>query len=157
MSQLETVLLDILNYFIVNIVLLGFVGNILCFKIYSSVALRKHSISIFFRTIAIIDSFMLITGFLYYLEQKYEFKFIDLNVVFCKFKDLLFDAAGPVSPWLMCVVSVDRFVSIGFPKRFPLLFKFKFQLCVICFIIVFNYALYSPVIWFNVLQQGRIN
>lgn len=156
MNQLETVLFDILHYFLVNIIIFGFVGNILCFKIYSTVALRKHSISLFFRTIAIIDTFMLLSGFMFFLEQRYDFKFITLNVLFCKCKDFLFDSAGPVSPWLMCVVSIDRYISIAFPKRFLVLFKFKFQLCVIFFIFVFNYALYSPVIWFNVLVQGFI-
>lgn len=154
MSSSEAVLIDVLHYLFINIILLGFVGNFLSFKIYSTIALRKHTISIYFRVIAIVDSIMLLSGFLYFLEQKYDFNLSRLNQFLCKFRNYTFDAIGPVSPWLMVVVSFDRFISIGFPRRFPIFFKFYFQVTVICVIFVFNIAFYTPMIWTSSLVEG---
>lgn len=156
MNTAETVFTDILHYLLINIIFLGFIGNILCFKIYSTVALRKHTISIYFRTIAIVDSIMLFSGFLFFLEQKYDFYITNLNWFFCRFKNYIFDAIAPVSPYIMVVVSFDRFISIGYPKRFPLFFKLYFQIGMICALFVFNLAFYTPMVWGSQLVKGKL-
>lgn len=143
----QTVLADILHFFIITVVVYGLIGNILCFKIYSSSPLRKHSVSLFFRVIAIVDSIMLVDAFLIFMTQKYAFSLIRVHDIFCRFKDYFFYATGPITPWLMVVISIERFLSISYPKKFDFLFKRSFQIAIICIICVFNYLFYSFITW----------
>lgn len=146
--------LDVLNFLIVNIVVLGFAGNFMCFKIFNSSHLRKHPISVFFRVIAFFDSIMLVNATFFFIYRKFDIDLSNYNAVFCKFKSYLIYSNGPISPWLMVIISFDRFISIGFPKKFSFLFKLNFQIAIICIIVVFNYSFYSFMFFNTYLVAG---
>lgn len=154
-DTIDTILTDILHVLMLAVVVFGFLGNFLSFRIYSSSSLRKHPISIFFRTIAVFDSIMLVNGFSFLLYKKYDFSFNRLSDFICKFKNYFFYACGPISPWIMVVISIDRLISIMFPKRFPILFKSQFQICVILAVTIYNYLVYSFMVWNSVLVKSK--
>jgi hypothetical protein len=148
--------IEVLDYLLLNVAVLGFIGNFLSYKVYStSPSLQKHPISIFFRVIPIFDSIMLANSFTYVLSHKFSFSFSRTTDMLCKVKSYFFYAAGPISPWLMVIVSIDRFISIRFPKRFPFLFKRTFRICLISTIVIYNYLFYSFMTWNSRLVSGK--
>lgn len=147
---------EILDYLLMNVAFLGFIGNFFCYKVFSSSpTLHKHPISIFFRAIPIFDSIMLLNSFSYVLSHKFSFSFSRTSDFMCKFKSFFFYATGPISPWLMVFVSIDRFISIRFPKRFPFLLKSSFRISLICAVAVYNYLFYAFMTWNSFLVAGN--
>lgn len=147
------VILDILSFLLVLVIIFGFIGNFLCFKVFLSTKLNKYPISLYFRTISIFDSIILVEAFLYFLSKNYGFRLIEVNDFFCKFKKYLFIATSPMSSWTNVAVSIDRFTSIAFPNRFQIIHKFRTQIIVISLIVIYNYAFYSLMIWNSALIQ----
>lgn len=147
---------EVLDYLMMNVAVLGLIGNLFCYKVFSSSpTLHKHPISIFFRAIAIFDSLMLLNAFTYVLAHKFSFSFSRTSDFLCKFKNFFFYATGPISPWLMVFVSIDRFISIRYPKRFPFLLKTSFRIVLICFVALYNYLFYAFMTWNSVLVAGN--
>lgn len=153
-DQVEKNLIDFLHFLMISLIVFGFAGNLMCFRIFSSASLKRHPISTFFRTISFTDSIMLVNACITFIMKKFQVDFDTMNVVFCKFRNFLVYANGPLSPWLMVVVSFDRYISIGFPKKFAILFKTRFQIGIICVIILFNYSYYSFMIFKTELESG---
>lgn len=151
----QAVWLDIFHFLIISVFIYGVIGNFLCYKIYSSLPFRKQSVSIFFRTIAIIESIVLVNALFKFMSFKYEIYLAELNSFFCMFKSYFFYSIGPIAPWLMVFVSIDRFVSITYPKRFEFMFKLPFQIAVILFVCVFNFSFYSFITW-NTHFEGKL-
>ena len=139
----------------INVLLYGLIGNFLCFKIFSSTKLSKYPISIYFRAISIFDSLVLILGINFLMDINFNFYLSQLNDIFCKI-DIYFVYATPsISPWLMVIVSFDRFINSAFPKRFLFLHKIRTQIGIILFIVLFNIVLYSSIIWkYNILPSN---
>jgi hypothetical protein len=69
------------------------------------------------------------------------------NGILCKFWFYFWYATGPISGWLMVIVSLDRFLTIVFPQQFSLIHKAAVQIVVIFSIAAYNYLLYSSMIW----------
>jgi hypothetical protein len=156
-STTKDYILDGLNYSLITLIVFGLIGNFLTLKIYSTQRLRKLSISVYFRTISIIDTLMIINAFIFFLKQKFNYNVALVNDFFCKTVDYFSYATGPISPWIMVVISIDRFFNIAHPKKFPFLFKTKFQMTAICLIVVFNYVFYSFIIWNTYLVVASTN
>ena len=155
MPNIESVVFDTLHFLLLFVILFGIFGNLLTFRIFLIHSLRLNSIAIYFRTIATIDSLMLLRAFLYFIEQKYDIDLRNLNGFLCRFKEYFFDSTGAISPWLMVVVSIDRLINIRFPRRFSFLFKLPFQITTIFSVCIFNYAMYWPMASYSILIQGK--
>lgn len=137
----------ILSILFVSIIV-GLVGNILSFVIFFyAPSIRKLSISIYFRAIACIDSIMLVDAISFLVSRKFGIGLIQLNTFLCKFKIYFSYATGAIPPWLMVFISIDRFIKISFPKRLTRFFTLSFQILVIVTTIVYNYFVYSFIIW----------
>ena len=131
----------------INVLLYGLIGNFLCFKIFSSTKLSKYPISIYFRAISIFDSLCLIQSIDFLLNVNFNFYIKKLNDTLCKIQNYYVFASAPISPWLMVIVSFDRFINSAFPKRFLILHKFRTQIVIVFSIVFFNYFLYWFVLW----------
>ena len=152
----ETNLTDLLHYLLTNVIILGLIGNIICFKVFSTPALQKHPISFFFKVIAVFDFIMMFNGINFFALQKLNFDLSLKNDIFCKLNSYFEYATGPISPWIMVIVSLDRFICVCYPKMFLFRFKFRFQLVLVFIIIGYNYIFYSFILWNNVLIEGKI-
>jgi hypothetical protein len=141
----------------INVIIYGFVGNFLCFKIFTSTKLNKYPISIYFRAISIFDSLVLLEGIHFLLSVNFNFYLNKLNDTLCKIETYFVFATAPISPWLMVIVSFDRFINSAFPKRFLFLHKIRTQLGIILFFILFNYLLYSFILWTTYIVSGNLN
>ena len=144
----------IVNYSMLNIIVFGLMGNFLCFRIFTSTKLNKYPISIYFRAISIFDSLVLFHSFHVYIKDNSDFNIINVNDFLCKFWSYFLYATGPMSGWLMVIVSLDRFLCIMFPRRFPFIHKKSVQMVIIFSLVFFNFTLYSSMIWRSELKIG---
>jgi hypothetical protein len=148
---------SILNYFAILIFIFGIIGNIIVFIIYYSAAIKKYSISNYFRAVAIFDNLTLLNLFTLYLTNQFGIDLTKSIDFFCKFQTYFLYTNGPISTWLMVAISIDRYFNIAYPKRFLLLVNNNFQLVVIFTIIVFNYIYYSFLTWTSFLFNSSAN
>lgn len=155
-ESIEDFLIRLTSFLMFIATLFGFFGNFLSFLIFSTTSIRKNSISIYFALMAIFDSVLLVNSVYYFISDMTGFLINRVNDFFCRTKNYFFYAAGPVSPWLMVAISTDRFIRIGFPKRFMFFSKRIFQVAVISTIITYNFALYSFIIWNSQLERGKL-
>ena len=145
----------ILNFLIINVLIYGIVGNFLCFKIFTSTKLKKYPISIYFRVISIIDSLVLIEVMHFLMYFNFDFYLNKLNDTMCKIGSYFLYSIGPISPWLMVVISLDRFINSAFPKRFLFLHKIRTQIGIILFFVLSNLLLYSSILWRNHISSSN--
>jgi hypothetical protein len=68
----------------------------------------------------------------------------ETNPFICKFFFYLLFSIGPVSPWLLVMVSLDRMLKVKRPTGFAFLKKRSFQLIYCAAVIVLNFAYYVP-------------
>lgn len=137
----------IINFFMINLLLFGFIGNFLSFKIFKWTKLNKYPISVYFKTISIFDSFILLEGLNFFIKSNFGVYFGQINDFFCKVDYYFTYATSSMSPWLMVIVSFDRFINIAFPKRFLLLHKITTQLGIIFFVVLLNCVMYTFLLW----------
>ena len=153
MNSISENLIDLLHFLALNLIIFGFVGNVLCYKVFSSTRLQNYPVSVYMRAISIFDSVMLINAIVYFMDQKFKLNLSLLSDFFCKFKFYFSYCNGPISPWIIVVVSLDRYLSIAFPKRFTLFMKSRFQISIMGAIFIYNYVLYSFMTWNSVLES----
>ena len=143
------------NFSVLNTIIWGIIGNFLCFRIFTSTKLNKYPISIYFRAISIFDSLMLVHGVHFYIKDNSDFDMRHVNGILCKIWPYFLYSTGPISGWLMVIVSLDRFVCIVFPRRFPHIHKTSIQIAIIFSIVVYNFILYSSMVWKSEFKIGN--
>ena len=137
----------VINFLMINVIIYGFVGNFLCFKIFTSTKLNKYPISVYFRAISIFDSLVLLEAINFLLNVNLNFYINKLNDTLCKIDTYFLYATTAISPWLMVIVSFDRFINSAFPKRFLILHKFRTQMVIVFSIVLSNYFIYWFLLW----------
>ena len=154
-SIVEKDITDILHFLLINVIIYGLIGNFLCYKVFSTPKLKKYPITVYFRSISVFDSIMMLNALIYFLNQKYSWDLSLLNDFFCKMRNYFLYSTGSISSWIIVFVSFDRFLFIAFPKKFQLIRKFIFQISVVAIIASYNYILYSFMAWESVLILGK--
>lgn len=156
-EQIVIVSKNIILVFLGTFILLGLIGNIFTFLVFSSSSIRKHSISNYFRAIAICDLMILCNGIFHFLYNLIEFNLDVVNDFFCRIKSFIFYSFGAISPWLMVIVSVDRLLNIRYPKRFMFLHNTRYQIGLILAVSIYNFLLYSFMAWNVELKTTKCN
>jgi hypothetical protein len=148
---------DYINSLILIVIILGPIGNILVFKIYSTPTMTKTSMSIYFRAMSINDTINLINLLVLYLIHEFNFDPSQWIGFLCRVENYFSYVQSPTTAWLMVVISLDRFFNITYPPRkFPLRSKKPFQLIISFFIIIYNYIYYSFIIWNSYLVPDML-
>ena len=145
----------LLTFFLANVLIFGFIGNFLSFKIFTWTKLNKYPISLYFRAISILDSLVLINGIELLIKINFKFFTVRTNDFLCKVDYYFIYLISPISPWIMVVVSFDRFINSAFPKRFLFFHKFRTQLGIILFIVIYNCLLYSFILWTSYFDTSK--
>lgn len=119
--------LDFLVFYSFFMFLLGFVGNIFTYKLYSSPTLNKNTLSLYFRALSISNNYQLLHMLRMTIIVKFNWDMRLYNDGMCKAVDYSQYAVNAVSAWILVIVSIDRFMNIAFPKRLAFLYKRQFQ------------------------------
>lgn len=142
MSSTETLEL-FLQYWYLAIGIVGLASNVLMFIVFNGRALRKNSVSIYFRAIAISDIAMNLIFLKYFHSYASKSKFENASVFMCKTTVFVISALSPIPAWFLVTASFNRFITIVFPMKFALLKKAQFARILITFILIFNMAIYA--------------
>ena len=142
--------------FIYPIVLvIGAIGNLFSFIIFSREKFRKTSFSLYFRVLAFSDTFTLLFTINDFSLGLYNQDLSNSSYFMCKCLLYIAYSLPPVSIWLLVVVSLDRMLSIIKPSKFLFLKKTKTQ-ATICFLIIsYSLTYYIPVILYRDYEIQR--
>lgn len=132
------------------IVIIGLIGNILSFIVFSRKAFRNNSINIYCRALAISDSFIILHTFIndigrVFLNRNFE----NETSVYCKIFNFITIGLSPISGWILVVFSFDKMICVARHNSFfeYLLKKRNFQLSVIVSIVFLHLLLYGVVLF----------
>ena len=127
----------------ISIIILGLVGNILTFIIFSRPVFAKNSISTYCRALALIDCFTV-----YVLVS--DIGFVFFNIFFtekfnlaCKLTYYIPMSFSSMSSWILIAFSVDKVLSMKNKANF--IKKRPFQYAVISGIVLFDLLLYIEI------------
>lgn len=129
------------NYINISIQIIGVIGNILMFLVYSRKSLSKLSISVYFRAIAVINLCQNILQLYLTISHR---KQADSVWFLCKLLSYLDNLLCPISAWLEVFANIDRFLVIVYPTRFGFTRKRPFQIMIVFLVLIHNMILYIP-------------
>jgi hypothetical protein len=152
--MLTFIVKESLAYLSLLIIIMGLLGNSFTFIVYYK-ALSKNTLSLYFRTISVVNSCMLI---LFSLREaiilKFNWDFVDVNGWTCRVVVYIGYSLGAMPAWLLVAVSIDRLVNIKFPRKFLFVFNKAFQLGLIATICAYNFIYYAYLIGTYDLHMG---
>ena len=152
-SETKEVFTNIFGYSLPILLIIGAIGNLFSFIIFSRDKFRKTSFSLYFRVLAISDTFTLLYT-IYDMEK--EMFGIDLqnsSYFWCKIANYWLYSIAPVSGWLLVVISIDRMLSIIRPNKFLFMKNKKTQALICCLNLVYNLIFYIPLIVYKDYQE----
>ncbi len=118
------------------ILILGFSGNILSFVVFSTKAMNGLVSSIFFRLLAVADTLLLCTLLPWlWIYVVWEYDFLDVNSVVCKFLSFLIYWTKDLSGWILSAVAVERAIGVSIPHHYKSLVTRK-RACILLVIII---------------------
>lgn len=128
--------------------IIGLIGNILMFLIYFKPNLRKLSVSVYFRAMALSNLFMNLELLIrvYVIKLLFNYTLHAHFRIACKLINFNIYAVGPMSAWFEVAASLDRFLTIVFPQRFNLIRKSKFLIPTAISIVIYNIIVYSYIL-----------
>lgn len=135
-----------ITFLFVNIqALIGLVGigfNVLTIVIFARKRFKYTSYSTYYRAMAIFDSILLSHTFRHWARFILGFDLDIVGSIFCKLGEYQPHVAGHTSLWLLCVVLVDRLVTIIYRNRIRLLKQKWFQLTQVFVILLYSSLLH---------------
>lgn len=122
----------------VSAIVLGLVGSLLQYLIYSRRNLAKLSFSLYFRVRAIVDAFITLHLVRFFVKIQFDYIVTNQTDALCKVVHYTIYSAGPISEWIMIAISFDRLIAIVFPRRFMFLFRRRAQILILVLIFTIN-------------------
>lgn len=122
--------------------LVGILGNIISFVIFSRSAFSKNSIGVYCRALALFNCFtlnQLAADVALFFYDSYPPDFID---IYCKLSYYITVVGSSITAWILVAFSVDKMLSMKKQPRFDFIKKRSFQLGLIVGIFFFHLVLY---------------
>lgn len=153
---------NIFEFFVIAIYppllfVLGIIGNILGFLIFSRKKFEKLAIRNLLRYLAVLDSFYLFQIIADYLTYLFN---IDIRLIssnWCKVFTYFNYSLCPIASWTLVVISIERTISITSSKFTYLFHKREIQLTLIAIIILYNSIAYTAYPFFFDLIESDSN
>ena len=127
------------------IAIIAFIGNILSFYIFSRKKFKKTIFSFYFRVEIVFNFLYLLMPINNYLEKEWNIHFKTISNLTCKLRYYYGDLTTPISNFILAIVSIDRYLTIVYPKSF---FSFRknlsFKISSCLFLTIFNLIYYIP-------------
>ena len=117
--------------------LVGITCNILSILVFEQKKLKKFSYSIYWKTMSIFDSLILLNIIRHWIRDFLE---VDIDLIspsFCRLSTYLSYVAGAISMCLESLIIFDRFFIIVYPNRFKIIKERRFQITAISLSIVY--------------------
>ena len=147
----------IIKYSFDIILIIGLVGNLFAFLVFSSLKFKNTIFATYFRFLCFFDSLfamiMFIIDILLYLNINFE----TLSNTCCKIKIYFTYVVAATSVWTMAIISLDRMFSIVWSNRFQFRKKTINQIIIIVGIIIYNILYWSPDIFLFSIENIHNN
>ncbi len=127
------------------ILLTGLVGNLCGFIVMRRKELTNLGPRSMYSYLFASDTLYLIQIIFQYLEYSYDIYLINASDTFCKIYQYFCFSLCPISCFILCYISFDRYISITYPSRRFILRKEKSQLIFYLIIFIFNSIYYIPI------------
>jgi len=137
--------MDYLSIFVVRFILLflGLAGNSVGLAVFFRKNMAKLGTKKFYRTMLFLDSLFLCTQITEDSALSLGLDLKTVSTLSCKIRYYWNFSIGPVSPWLLVYITVERYIAIQ--HNTITIFKQKhFQNFIIIFIFIYNLGIYSP-------------
>ena len=130
------------------------IGNILCFYIFSRKKFKSTIFSSYFRYDLLINLFYLFLPIDYFLELSRNVETKLISDLACKMYRYYEDVVTPISHYILAAISIDRYLTIVYPKKYAFKNKVSFHLKCCIGITVFNCVYYIPsLIYFGLISS----
>lgn len=136
--------------------ILGIIGNLLSFKIFSRDAFKGHSFTIYFKFMTLNDLTITIYSATFILRSVFNIDLRTYSSFLCPTIDYITYILSPISSYLLVVISIDRFIKIQFQSKFGFFFRPKFQITLIFLIYTFNVIIFLTFFWNQKLTRKII-
>lgn len=123
------------------IALIGIVSNTLAIIVFERKQLKKCSYSIYWKTRACFDIWLLLHTFRHWSRHFLNFDIDIVSPVFCRFNEYQPYVAGGTSLCLESLITLDRYFTIVCPNRLKIVKQRRFQIAAISLIFVYNLLL----------------
>lgn len=124
------------------VIVIGLIGNLLSFLVFSRKAFAKSSINIYCRALAIFDSFgiffLILSIGTYYVNTYSVHKYTST----CKLMYFWITTFSPISGWILVAFSIDQSICVSNTQWFQYTKKLSFQIGVVAFLAIFHIAAY---------------
>ena len=143
--------MDYLSIFIGRfaLLLLGIFGNTMGIAVFCRKNMDKISTNKIYRLILFLDTFFLSTQIFEDSALSLGLDLRSLSTLSCKIRYYWNYSIGPVSPWLLVYITIERYVAIKYTS-IKILKQHNFQKLIIVLIFIYNLGIYSP---FAILKQ----
>ena len=135
------------------VLIMGAVGNVFSFIIFSRNKFRNTSFSLYFRVLAFSDTFTLLYIINDIPNALFGHDLQNRSYFWCKIFRYGLYSIAPVSGWILVVVSLDRMLSIIKPNKFLFMKQTKTQIIICILILVFDLIYYIPLILYKDYQK----
>jgi len=145
--------MDAFNYFVyklfpVFVIVSGLLGNISGLIVLSRKNMGKLGIRNVYIYLHISDSIFISQSIISYMQYGYDFDPTKSSISFCKIFNYLNYSLSLMSPMLIVYVSLERYITIMYPKRFRFFKTHKFQLAYLLIVVIFNSIYYLGIAFY---------
>ena len=119
---------DLNLYFPILLIVIGTIGNLITFLIYTRVEFRRTSIGFYYSCLAVVDTVALYVGSIkYYIKAKNDYNLTTESVFACKILTSSIYFLAQLSAWITVIASIYRLFSIVRPLQYSLIRRNKLQ------------------------------
>jgi hypothetical protein len=123
-------------------IIIGLIGNVLSFLVFSRKAFAKSSINIYCRALAIFDCFMIAYTVFTVGTQYVTTYSVNKYSIACKIMYFFTTTLSPISGWIVVAFSIDQAICVANTQKFQFTKKRSFQIGVCIFLAVFHLCIY---------------
>lgn len=151
----KTTIEDILIYFYPVIFVMGTIGGILSFIIFSRKRFQNTIFSTYYRLLNIVDILALLSVLFVFIQDKAKLDHLQNFNLFCKMLPAIYYITPSISAWSVVIISFDRFLSVTMPTKFKFRKKFSYQM-IVCFCVILANFLYYVKLIFSEIKIDKL-
>ena len=149
LSDIELQIGTIFQTYVQMVVLVvGVVGNVLAFVVLTRPFFAKTPVGFYLRALTLADTATIIANINSFVIYGLHITYTSSSQVGCKITIYMFFIPNAVSAWIEALVSFDRMINVIAPARLSFLKTTRFSRLAVLAILVYNLALYSPMLVF---------
>lgn len=131
-----------LEYANIVISMVGLFLNSIVFAVFSRKKFQNLSFSFYFRVLLLVDSFALLEPLTAFSSLIFNKNFESISSFVCKLNEYYIYTQGSIATWIFTLISIDRFLTIVRPQRFPIMKKLHFQVVLVVLVVLLSACLY---------------